>query len=102
MTIEAYLPIIAHHEVRTGVWRYVCGQSCAKAVAECQTGVISGIGKGVIGTTCHKGTIWSLLTTDMIASSTGLLLKTVGLKIRGCPSWPQPLLTIHARFLYQG
>lgn len=45
-------------------------------------GVVSGIGKGVIGTLQIGGSwIYELIEFTAIASSTGLLLKTTGLKV---------------------
>lgn len=44
-------------------------------------GVVSGIGKGVIGATLHSGGFFNELKLSIVASSTGLLLKTAGLKV---------------------
>lgn len=44
-------------------------------------GVISGIGKGVIGRRRRSDTLTKYDTHTSTASSTGLLLKTIGLKV---------------------
>ena len=52
---------------------------CEDAV-DCTIGVISGIGKGVIGMQIFYA-VHEIVTHAITASSTGLLLKTIGLKI---------------------
>ena len=106
------------HEVRPCFWRYVCRPRIAEdlALKTAHKGVISGVGKGIIGTwnsqslffsfkhpastggrnppcvtsCCYFSQVLCVLTSHgSTASSTGLLLKTIGLKI-GRPAVDAP------------